>query len=101
MCVLLNVRGWVGCQRTPELSDAKMFMGTVTFSYLVYCCLNVKDSVLIKPHPMMWRMVHGCGVMYMVTLITPNSPNNPNSPNKPNKPELYMVTLITCTYKHR
>nr|CCA17030.1 phosphatidylserine synthase putative [Albugo laibachii Nc14] len=38
------------------------------FIFLVYCFLQTRDGLLVRPHPGLWRLVHGCSVMYLLLL---------------------------------
>jgi len=36
---------------------------------VVYCILQTKDGLMIRPHPMVWRAVHGLYLGYFVLLV--------------------------------
>nr|GMD19888.1 CDP-diacylglycerol--serine O-phosphatidyltransferase 1-like [Ipomoea batatas] len=36
--------------------------------YLAYSLLQAPSTVLIRPHPAIWRLVHGMAVIYLVSL---------------------------------
>uniref|UniRef100_A0A2N9IC31 CDP-diacylglycerol--serine O-phosphatidyltransferase n=1 Tax=Fagus sylvatica TaxID=28930 RepID=A0A2N9IC31_FAGSY len=36
--------------------------------FLAYCLLQAPSTVLIRPHPAIWRLVHGMAVVYLVVL---------------------------------
>ncbi|KAG8639170.1 CDP-diacylglycerol--serine O-phosphatidyltransferase 1 isoform X2 [Manihot esculenta] len=36
--------------------------------FLAYCLLQAPSTVLIRPHPAIWRLVHGMAVVYLVAL---------------------------------
>ncbi|KAJ0038679.1 hypothetical protein Pint_22167 [Pistacia integerrima] len=36
--------------------------------FLAYCLLQAPSTVLIRPHPAIWRLVHGMAVIYLVAL---------------------------------
>ncbi|XP_039122836.1 CDP-diacylglycerol--serine O-phosphatidyltransferase 1 isoform X2 [Dioscorea cayenensis subsp. rotundata] len=36
--------------------------------FLAYCLLQAPSTVLIRPHPAVWRLVHGMAVVYLVAL---------------------------------
>ncbi|GER32806.1 phosphatidylserine synthase [Striga asiatica] len=36
--------------------------------FLSYCLLQAPSTVLIRPHPAIWRLVHGMAVIYLVAL---------------------------------
>jgi phosphatidylserine synthase 2 len=41
--------------------------GVVVFG--VYCSIQLRDSLLLRPHPIIWRLVHGAGIVYLVLLV--------------------------------
>ncbi|GLJ25198.1 hypothetical protein SUGI_0482070 [Cryptomeria japonica] len=36
--------------------------------FLGYCLLQAPSTILIRPHPAIWRLVHGIAVIYLVSL---------------------------------
>ncbi|KAF3943903.1 hypothetical protein CMV_029572 [Castanea mollissima] len=36
--------------------------------FLAYCLLQAPSTILIRPHPAIWRLVHGMAVVYLVAL---------------------------------
>jgi len=40
----------------------------IAFVFLTHCFLHCRDSVLIRPHPGVWRVVHGIGMLYLMCL---------------------------------
>lgn len=36
--------------------------------FLAYCTLQAPSTILIRPHPAFWRLVHGLAVVYLVAL---------------------------------
>ncbi|PNT70751.1 hypothetical protein BRADI_2g17230v3 [Brachypodium distachyon] len=36
--------------------------------FLAYCTLQAPSTILIRPHPAVWRLVHGLAVVYLVAL---------------------------------
>lgn len=36
--------------------------------FLVYCFLQTRDGLMVRPHPGVWRVVHGCSVVYLLLL---------------------------------
>lgn len=36
--------------------------------FLVYCFLQTRDGLMVRPHPGLWRIVHGCSVVYLLLL---------------------------------
>jgi hypothetical protein len=51
------------------------FLG-LTVLIVFYCMLHTKDGLMIRPHPMLWRAVHGAAFSYVIFLgivmILPN-----------------------------
>ncbi len=40
----------------------------VSFLFLVHCFLQCRDSLFARPHPGVWRIVHGLGMLYLFGL---------------------------------
>eukprot|EP00053_Salpingoeca_punica_P012828 m.115328 g.115328 ORF g.115328 m.115328 type:complete len:595 (+) comp16047_c5_seq2:422-2206(+) len=40
----------------------------LTVVFTLYCALQLRDSLMVRPHPMFWRIVHGCGIIYLCCL---------------------------------
>ena len=36
--------------------------------FIMYCVLQTRDGLLVRPHPAIWRALHGCGVLYLLLL---------------------------------
>lgn len=57
---------------TPHTSDAdtstsaaaKAALLSVSVCFLVYCSLQTRDGLLVRPHPLVFRVLHGVGVLY-------------------------------------
>jgi threonine/homoserine/homoserine lactone efflux protein len=45
-----------------------MALFAIAFIFLTHCFLQCRDSVLIRPHPGVWRVVHGIGMLYLMCL---------------------------------
>eukprot|EP00752_Nemacystus_decipiens_P016278 g14557.t1 len=58
----------------PDANTRAATMG-VCFLFLVHCFLQCRDSLFARPHPGVWRIVHGIGMLYLfgvaVLLIHP------------------------------
>ncbi len=37
--------------------------------FLVFCLLYLHDGPFVRPHPAVWRVVTGCGILYLCSLI--------------------------------
>jgi phosphatidylserine synthase 2 len=43
--------------------------GAAALVFLAYCALQLRDSLLLRPHPVVWRLVHGAGLLYLLGLV--------------------------------
>ena len=48
--------------------NIRMAFLAIAFVFLTHCFLHCRDSVLIRPHPGVWRVVHGIGMLYLMCL---------------------------------
>ena len=37
--------------------------------FLFYCMVQLRDGILLRPHPAVWRVVHGFGILYLLLLV--------------------------------
>ncbi|XP_078428378.1 phosphatidyl serine synthase family protein isoform X2 [Wolffia australiana] len=70
-CLLIWASG-VGNPETAVSSDrvesTKRGIWAMIFVFLTYCLLQAPSTILIRPHPALWRLVHGMAVIYLVSL---------------------------------
>ncbi|XP_021824283.1 CDP-diacylglycerol--serine O-phosphatidyltransferase 1 isoform X1 [Prunus avium] len=66
---------WVSGALDPESSasgdlvtSVKRGVWAMIAVFLAYCLLQAPSTVLIRPHPAIWRLVHGMAVVYLVAL---------------------------------
>ncbi|XP_004300946.1 PREDICTED: phosphatidylserine synthase 2-like [Fragaria vesca subsp. vesca] len=66
---------WVSGALDPEssasgdlVSSVKRGVWAMIAVFLAYCLLQAPSTVLIRPHPAIWRLVHGMAVVYLVAL---------------------------------
>ncbi|XP_002970056.2 CDP-diacylglycerol--serine O-phosphatidyltransferase 2 [Selaginella moellendorffii] len=70
VCALI----WASGALQPEISDENAAVnGTrgvwaMIAVFLGYCLLQAPPTILIRPHPAFWRMIHGVAVVYLVFL---------------------------------
>jgi len=38
-------------------------------AFLLYCMIQLRDGHLLRPHPGVWRIVHGMGLLYFLILV--------------------------------
>jgi len=38
-------------------------------AFLLYCALQLRDGMLIRPHPVLWRVVNGAAILYLMILV--------------------------------
>ena len=53
---------------TDFVQNVKSALLSGSLIFLVYCFLQTRDTLLLRPHPGVWRIVHGCGVLYLIVL---------------------------------
>ncbi|CAI5702550.1 unnamed protein product [Peronospora effusa] len=53
-------------QNTGQNVRNALFAAILVF--LVYCFLQTRDGLMMRPHPGLWRVVHGCSVVYLLLL---------------------------------
>lgn len=52
----------------PDVSDYKSGVYAMIATYLGYCALQGPSSLMVRPHPVVWRLVHGCAMVYLMAL---------------------------------
>ncbi|KAJ8492404.1 hypothetical protein OPV22_014125 [Ensete ventricosum] len=70
-CLLVWASGVVDPESTASndvITSVKRGVWAVIAVYLAYSLLQAPSTVLIRPHPAIWRMVHGMAVVYLVVL---------------------------------
>ena len=65
---LLLIYAFVVPESTDPLEKRRRGIMLASVSFLVYCSINLRDSMLLRPHPIIWRVVHGCGILYLLGL---------------------------------
>jgi phosphatidylserine synthase 2 len=69
-CLLI----WASGALDPEsssidsISSVRRGLWAMISVFLVYSWLQAPSTVLIRPHPAIWRLVHGVAVVYLVAL---------------------------------
>uniref|UniRef100_A0A0C9S9T1 CDP-diacylglycerol--serine O-phosphatidyltransferase n=1 Tax=Wollemia nobilis TaxID=56998 RepID=A0A0C9S9T1_9CONI len=53
---------------TDRVTSVKRGVWAMIAVFLGYCLLQAPSTVLIRPHPAIWRLVHGIAVVYLVAL---------------------------------
>ncbi len=51
----------------PRADTHAAILGLVIM-FSVYCATQVRDTLMVRPHPMLWRVVHGFAVLYLCLL---------------------------------
>lgn len=54
-------------------------IASASFIFLSYCFLQTRDGLLVRPHPGVWRIVHGCAVIYLIALAALSVQNVKNA----------------------
>ncbi|XP_071693264.1 CDP-diacylglycerol--serine O-phosphatidyltransferase 1-like isoform X2 [Rutidosis leptorrhynchoides] len=70
-CILI----WASGALDPEsnssddiVTSVKRGIWAMICVFLAYCLLQAPSTLLIRPHPAIWRLVHGMAVIYLVAL---------------------------------
>ncbi|KAJ7299391.1 hypothetical protein O6H91_Y237400 [Diphasiastrum complanatum] len=69
-CLLI----WASGALQPDLSETdavtnvKRGVWAMIAVFLGYCLLQAPSTILIRPHPAFWRLIHGIAVVYLTFL---------------------------------
>ncbi|KAI4379133.1 hypothetical protein MLD38_005467 [Melastoma candidum] len=64
-CLLIWASGVVNSESSSSVKRGVWAMIAV---YLAYSLLQAPSTILIRPHPALWRLVHGMAVIYLIAL---------------------------------
>lgn len=53
----------------PTETNVKRGITASVVFFIVYCGVQLKDGILLRPHPAFWRLVTGVGLVYLFALI--------------------------------
>nr|GMD60081.1 CDP-diacylglycerol--serine O-phosphatidyltransferase 1-like [Ipomoea batatas] len=70
-CFLIWASGALDPERTSVddlVATVKRGVWAMIAVYLAYSLLQAPSTILIRPHPAIWRLVHGMAVIYLVSL---------------------------------
>ncbi|XP_073301429.1 CDP-diacylglycerol--serine O-phosphatidyltransferase 1-like [Primulina huaijiensis] len=70
-CFLVWASGALNPENSVErdlVTSVKRGLWAMVAVFLAYCLLQAPSTVLIRPHPAIWRLVHGMAVIYLVAL---------------------------------
>ncbi|KAL6566364.1 heat shock protein Pss1 [Orobanche gracilis] len=70
-CFLVWASGALDPERSSEtdlVTTVKRGIWAMIAVFLAYCLLQAPSTLLTRPHPAIWRLVHGMAVIYLVTL---------------------------------
>ncbi|CAL9771059.1 unnamed protein product, partial [Musa acuminata subsp. burmannicoides] len=70
-CILVWASGALDPESTASkdiVSSVKRGVWAMIAVFLAYSLLQAPSTVLIRPHPAIWRLVHGMAVVYLVAL---------------------------------
>ncbi|GJX58924.1 CDP-diacylglycerol--serine O-phosphatidyltransferase 1 isoform X1 [Tanacetum coccineum] len=57
-----------GSSSADIVTSVKRGIWAMVAVFLAYCLLQAPSTLLIRPHPAIWRLVHGLAVIYLVAL---------------------------------
>lgn len=52
-----------------EQETTKLGLFAVVCVFLVYAVTQIRDSLMIRPHPAVWRLIHGLSIVYLLALV--------------------------------
>ncbi|XP_066361777.1 CDP-diacylglycerol--serine O-phosphatidyltransferase 2 isoform X1 [Miscanthus floridulus] len=70
-CLLIWASGALdpeGAAAHSSVTSIKRGVWAMIAVFLAYCTLQAPSTILIRPHPAVWRLVHGLAVVYLVAL---------------------------------
>ncbi|PWZ18288.1 CDP-diacylglycerol--serine O-phosphatidyltransferase 2 [Zea mays] len=70
-CLLIWASGALDPEGTAahsSVTSIKRGVWAMIAVFLAYCTLQAPSTILIRPHPAVWRLVHGLAVVYLVAL---------------------------------
>ncbi|KAJ6689619.1 hypothetical protein OIU85_005977 [Salix viminalis] len=75
LCGYSSFHRWASGALDPESSTSgdvvtsvKRGLWAMIAVFLGYCLLQAPSTILIRPHPAIWRLVHGLAIVYLVAL---------------------------------
>jgi Phosphatidyl serine synthase len=68
LMAMVSVAGYVGFRQDSDDHDAstRAALAGAAFIFLVHCFLQCRDTLFVRPHPGVWRVVHGVGMLYLM-----------------------------------
>ncbi|CCW64272.1 unnamed protein product [Phytomonas sp. EM1] len=63
VCVLLLMR-YYHYNDMGVVSDIKLGLFAAAFTFIGFGTVNLPDSLMVRPHPAVWRAVLACGILY-------------------------------------
>ena len=73
LALLLGCVGYVSFSGPPTSDVAEGLTRGIYLAitvFLVYGCLQFRDSEMVRPHPIVWRLVHAAAIVYVCFLVT-------------------------------
>ncbi|CAM9297857.1 unnamed protein product, partial [Phaeothamnion confervicola] len=70
LSIMIGVASWLGFRQDntdPDSNTRAALLGAAVV-FLVHCFLQLRDTIFIRPHPGVWRLVHGGGMLYLFLL---------------------------------
>eukprot|EP01029_Cantina_marsupialis_P029103 TRINITY_DN779800_c0_g1_i1.p1 TRINITY_DN779800_c0_g1~~TRINITY_DN779800_c0_g1_i1.p1 ORF type:complete len:460 (-),score=88.96 TRINITY_DN779800_c0_g1_i1:204-1583(-) len=55
--------------REPQESNVIFGLCCAAGFFLYYCMIQMRDSILLRPHPAFWRINHGQGILYACIML--------------------------------
>jgi len=70
MVVLSMLGFWLVPASEDMKANFRLVIAALLLCTCTYCFLQAKDTLLVRPHPGFWRIIHGIGLFYFLFLAT-------------------------------
>ncbi|KAF4663757.1 hypothetical protein FOL47_005568 [Perkinsus chesapeaki] len=71
--IFFSIVAYVSYRSSLETFDgtdsARAAVGMVFLTVIIYSVLQTRDGLMVRPHPALWRAIHGAILVYMIILV--------------------------------
>jgi len=72
MLMVIAIGTYVAFTRDESVSsevNIKYGIASVMIMFLIFCSVQLKDGIFFRPHPLIWRIITGIGIIYLSLLV--------------------------------
>ncbi|CCW67864.1 unnamed protein product [Phytomonas sp. Hart1] len=69
VCILLLIRYYYIYYDMSVVSEVKLGLFAAAFTFIGFGTVNLPNSLMVRPHPAVWRAVLACGILYFTFMI--------------------------------